>query len=76
MSDYSERLATLEANMATVTNKTHTHHRAIYGDGTDPGLDKRVDRLEQRRLSIKERVALYVAAVAALGSLLQALWSR
>lgn len=71
-----ERIATLEANMATMTNKTQTHDRAIFGHGNEPGLDKRVDRLEQRRLSIKERIALYIAALAALGTLLQAWWSR
>ncbi len=76
MSEYVERIATLEANMATATRKAEKHDRVLFGNGGSPGLETRVDRLEQRRLSIKERIALYIAAAAALGTLLQAFWSR
>ncbi len=71
-----ERIATLEANMATMTNRTDRHDRTLFGHGKEPGLEMRVDRLEQRRLSVKERIALYIAAAAALATLLQALWNR
>jgi hypothetical protein len=40
-------------------------HHALFGNG-QPGLMVRVDRLEQARLSAKERWALYVACAAAL----------
>lgn len=76
MAKLEERFAALEAEHRAMATQVEKLDRSVHGTAETPGLATRVDRLEQSRLSVAQRIALYIAAIAAFGTLLQALWSR
>ena len=69
-----ESLVEIKADLKNTLEKVSDHHAVLFGKNGSPGLDKKVDRLEQSETIRKTWGA--AVGTATLGLLVNAVWEK